>query len=85
MPGTVLGTREYILPLGTVYVCVLRNREREVVRTCFRGTSLHIAVFSEREVWFGIQIDLDSDPPITKFCAALSVLPYLSQPRFSHQ
>lgn len=29
MPGTVLGTREYILPLGTVYVCVLGNREKE--------------------------------------------------------
>lgn len=68
-----------------VCVCVLRNRgrEREVVRTCFRGTSLHIAVFREREVWFGIQIDLDSDPPVTS-----SVKPWvcclpLSSPIFS--
>ena len=46
-------------------VCVEKHREREVVRTCFRGTSLHIAVLREREVWFRIQIDLDSDPPVT--------------------
>ena len=63
-----------------VCVCVEKQREREVVRTCFRGTSLHIAVFSEREVWFGIQIDLDSDPPITKLCGSLErvTLPLLA-------
>ena len=50
------------------------------MRTCFRGTSLHIAVLREREVWFGIHIDLDSDPPVTSsvqpwVCYLTSLIP----------
>ena len=61
-------------------VCVEKQRERDVVRTCFRGTSLHIAVLREREVWFGIHIDLDSDPPVTSsvqpwVCSLTSLIP----------
>ena len=64
MPGTVLGSGEYILPLWTVCVCVCvclcvckrqRKREKEIVKARFGGTSLNVVVFREREVWFGIQ------------------------------
>ena len=56
-------------------------RERELI---FEGTHWRLAVFREREVWLGIQIDLDSNPDSSPYqlCVTLGTLDSFFTPNF---